>query len=246
MLITDYCTKNFRSFVNSNSKNPGNIKFKDYNLALYTLWNKSDPQKKRKIENEFIKVNMSFLQKVCSSYKGNDASGSDLFDGFATESLRKALNSFDKTRDYAFLTWWAYKIHGVITYWTVYGFKDTYFRNLKRVHSRFCTDCKLNMTTCQDCVHSVKKLCETNEYRFVPEKPEPNNFEIMDLLNKSNLSDIEKGVIKGVIIDGFTLHEYGLRIGVAGEWVRQIKVEALKKLKSFLKRTNTFDNKLYA
>jgi RNA polymerase sporulation-specific sigma factor len=76
---------------------------------------------------------------------------------------------------------------------------------------------------------------------IVPDKENDfAHFELMDLLDRTFLTERERFVIKSYFVDGFDQIEIGIIMGLSQSYVSRIKLNALKKIKKELEDTHGY------
>ena len=116
----------------------------------------------------------------------------------------------------------------------------TYNKQRERI---FIKNCSINskITDTLDSpeyIDSLKLVTASQEMYSSINETNVNEYEIVDLVEKSNLSDIEKNVIfRRLGINNFkimTLEDIGKEFKITKEWVRKIEKSAREKLKNML------------
>jgi len=188
----------------------------------------------RKSFNELIRANLKFVVKVANKYRNQGISLNDLI-GYGNTGLIKAVEDYDATRGLKFITyamWWIRQaILAAITQ------KSTTIRITltirQQVHELRKSILSIETPVCEE-----KRLIGTLKDEKTPApdeiiERESNKKEVNRLLNlvDENEREILKlyyGIDRGVQC---TLDELGIRSALTRERIRQIKKNAIRKIR---------------
>ena len=194
-----------------------------------------------KAKNELIEANLKFVFDIAKHYTGRGVPISDLISE-GNMGLFKAIDKFDESKDIKFISY------------AVWWIRQAMLESIKK--KNLVSFVEIEPNECNDKILDSKMLdnedeCEDSSSTFSNEKEEKEKeiYENQKTIVSniiSSLNDRERKVIEsyyGINNEkALTLNDIGKKYGLTSERIRQIKLVALRKLRSKIMLCDDFDD----